>query len=91
MMMVYSNIHYTVIFAWITKFIVKSFSPVLPWTSCNHTWNTENCVDSVFFQKNSSAVAQFNLSFEPDFNLSSVNFNKTNRLVSASEEFLKYE
>jgi len=91
MIMIYGNIHYTVIFAWITKFIVMSFSPVLPWTSCNHTWNTENCFDSTTFQVDNN-FTQLNLSFESEVDMSGfeASFNRTpSRLVPASEEFLK--
>ena len=94
--MIYGNIHYTVIFTWITKFIVMSFSPVLPWTSCNHTWNTENCVVSSFYQQNSN-LTQHNLTFDSDEIMSGMETTSLNeinqtssRQVSASEEFLKW-
>ena len=100
MIMIYGNIHYTVIFTWISKYIVKSFSPVLPWTSCNHTWNTENCVDSKTLQNNNFTqfqdnFTQFNLTFEPNIEMSGAGMNlngsidTVKRLVPASEEFLK--
>ena len=89
MIMLYANLHYAVIFSWIIKFIVMSFSTELPWTSCNHTWNTESCVNNIYLHKNGSD-ARFNLTFESaDFNMSNVNSSKPDKLVSASEEFLK--
>ncbi|XP_069134473.1 sodium- and chloride-dependent glycine transporter 1-like [Argopecten irradians] len=30
--------------SWIIEYLVNSFQAELPWTSCNNTWNTENCI-----------------------------------------------
>ncbi|XP_017263665.1 sodium- and chloride-dependent GABA transporter 2-like isoform X2 [Kryptolebias marmoratus] len=40
----YTNISYTVILAWAFFYFFSSFSGELPWTTCNNTWNTDNCV-----------------------------------------------
>ncbi|XP_041804536.1 sodium- and chloride-dependent GABA transporter 2-like [Chelmon rostratus] len=45
MIMVYSSMYYIVILAWSFRYLFSSFHTVLPWTSCNNTWNTENCTD----------------------------------------------
>lgn len=42
----YCGMYYIVILAWAFLYLFSSFSPVLPWASCNNTWNTDNCVDS---------------------------------------------
>ncbi|XP_034556688.1 sodium- and chloride-dependent GABA transporter 2-like [Notolabrus celidotus] len=36
---------YIIILSWALLFLVFSFSPQLPWASCNNYWNTDNCVD----------------------------------------------
>ncbi|XP_042874981.1 sodium-dependent dopamine transporter-like [Penaeus japonicus] len=41
------SFYYNVIIAWSIHFVYASFSYVLPWTSCNNTWNTENCWDGL--------------------------------------------
>ncbi|XP_076825011.1 sodium- and chloride-dependent GABA transporter 2-like [Clavelina lepadiformis] len=38
-------IHYVTLLVWIVKYFVASFSTILPWISCNNTWNDERCVD----------------------------------------------
>jgi len=39
----FANAYFNVILAWLARYLVASFQTVLPWTSCNNTWNTENC------------------------------------------------
>nr|XP_033808526.1 sodium- and chloride-dependent betaine transporter-like isoform X2 [Geotrypetes seraphini] len=41
----YLNIYYIVILAWALFYLFSSFAAELPWAHCNHTWNTENCVE----------------------------------------------
>nr|XP_045592992.1 sodium-dependent noradrenaline transporter-like [Procambarus clarkii] len=41
------SFYYNVIIAWSIYFVYASFSYELPWTSCNHTWNTDNCWDGL--------------------------------------------
>ncbi|XP_053320336.1 sodium- and chloride-dependent GABA transporter 2-like isoform X2 [Spea bombifrons] len=39
------NFYYIVVLAWAFFYLFNSFTSDLPWASCNHFWNTENCVD----------------------------------------------
>ncbi|XP_059615994.1 sodium-dependent dopamine transporter isoform X2 [Phlebotomus argentipes] len=39
----YVDFYYNVIIAWSLRFFFASFTDVLPWTSCNNAWNTDNC------------------------------------------------
>ncbi|XP_033506845.1 sodium- and chloride-dependent GABA transporter 2-like [Epinephelus lanceolatus] len=43
--MLYTVMYYIIILAWAFLYLFSSFHTVLPWASCNNTWNTEDCVD----------------------------------------------
>uniref|UniRef100_A0A8C8IQ12 Transporter n=1 Tax=Oncorhynchus tshawytscha TaxID=74940 RepID=A0A8C8IQ12_ONCTS len=47
------NSYYIVVLAWGIFYLSFSFSWELPWSSCNNTWNTENCVE---FQRRNDSV-----------------------------------
>ncbi|XP_067652262.1 sodium- and chloride-dependent glycine transporter 2-like [Haliotis asinina] len=38
--------YFSMVFAWALYYIYSSFSTVLPWTTCDNTWNTPQCVSS---------------------------------------------
>ncbi|KAF7221954.1 transcript variant X3 [Nothobranchius furzeri] len=40
---------YVLVQVWAMFYLVFSFSAHLPWTSCDNTWNTENCLELQFF------------------------------------------
>ncbi|XP_065809879.1 sodium- and chloride-dependent GABA transporter 2-like [Labrus bergylta] len=44
-LMLYTVMYYIVILAWAFLYLFSTFNDVLPWASCNNTWNTEACVD----------------------------------------------
>ncbi|KAI4462243.1 sodium/chloride dependent transporter [Holotrichia oblita] len=39
----YVDFYYNVIIAWALRFFFASFTDMLPWTTCNNTWNTPYC------------------------------------------------
>ncbi|XP_064622838.1 sodium-dependent proline transporter-like [Lineus longissimus] len=68
---------------WILYYLAMSFSAELPWTSCNNTWNTENCI---IRQLNAS----FNATIKADVLVNgSDSLNFTDSRVSPGEEFLR--
>ncbi|NP_001083451.1 solute carrier family 6 (neurotransmitter transporter), member 13 L homeolog isoform X1 [Xenopus laevis] len=46
------NCYYVIVLAWALFYLFNSFTSELPWASCGHSWNTENCVD--FYKANST-------------------------------------
>uniref|UniRef100_A0A3P8VWJ7 Solute carrier family 6 member 13 n=1 Tax=Cynoglossus semilaevis TaxID=244447 RepID=A0A3P8VWJ7_CYNSE len=62
------NFYYIIVLAWGIFYLSFSFSWELPWSSCNNTWNTENCVefqkrnrshDGTFYLNATSPVLEF--------------------------------
>ncbi|XP_078495515.1 sodium- and chloride-dependent creatine transporter 1-like [Ciona intestinalis] len=45
----HSTVCYIIILVWVTRYLVSSCENPLPWTSCNNTWNTKNCVEFSHF------------------------------------------
>uniref|UniRef100_A0A8C0ZCY0 Transporter n=1 Tax=Cyanistes caeruleus TaxID=156563 RepID=A0A8C0ZCY0_CYACU len=45
------NFYYIIVLAWALFYLFSSFTIDLPWGSCDHEWNTGNCVE---LQKNST-------------------------------------
>ncbi|XP_075458441.1 sodium- and chloride-dependent betaine transporter-like [Ascaphus truei] len=41
------NIYYIIILAWAFFYLFSSFTSQLPWSNCNHTWNTRSCMEFV--------------------------------------------
>ncbi|XP_043936062.1 sodium- and chloride-dependent GABA transporter 2-like isoform X2 [Protopterus annectens] len=39
------NLYYVVVLAWTFFYLFSSFTSELPWAKCNHTWNTDSCVE----------------------------------------------
>ncbi|TKS90962.1 Sodium- and chloride-dependent GABA transporter 2 [Collichthys lucidus] len=48
------NFYYIIVLAWGIFYLSFSFSWDLAWSSCNNTWNTENCVE--FQRRNNQAI-----------------------------------
>ncbi|XP_064011729.1 sodium- and chloride-dependent GABA transporter 2 isoform X3 [Pogoniulus pusillus] len=39
------NFYYIIVLAWALFYLFSSFTIDLPWGSCDHEWNTENCME----------------------------------------------
>jgi solute carrier family 6 dopamine transporter-like protein 3 len=39
----YVDFYYNVIIAWALRYFFASFSSLLPWTTCDNSWNTPLC------------------------------------------------
>ena len=39
----YMGMYYNTIIGWAVYYFVASFTSELPWTSCDHPWNTNSC------------------------------------------------
>ena len=75
----YVAFYYNVIIAWAVYYLVASFTTTLPWTSCDHEWNTENC----FAEGNTTANTTANVN---DFFNSS---SRSNKSISAAAEYFE--
>lgn len=42
----YIGFFYNVIIAWALHYLLSSFTTELPWTHCNHSWNSPRCSDA---------------------------------------------
>ena len=41
----YVAMYYNTIISWSLYFLFSSFAHEVPWATCGHPWNTENCSD----------------------------------------------
>ena len=41
---VFSNLYYNVVLAWAIYFLFMSFTSKLPWSHCDSSWNTPQCL-----------------------------------------------
>ncbi|XP_046726565.1 sodium- and chloride-dependent creatine transporter 1-like isoform X2 [Silurus meridionalis] len=42
----FCNTYYIMVLAWAFYYLIKSFTAVLPWSTCTNYWNTENCIET---------------------------------------------
>ncbi|GAA6090751.1 sodium- and chloride-dependent creatine transporter 1 isoform X1 [Tachysurus ichikawai] len=42
----FCNTYYIMVLAWGFYYLIKSFTTILPWSTCTNYWNTENCIES---------------------------------------------
>uniref|UniRef100_G3NW93 Transporter n=1 Tax=Gasterosteus aculeatus aculeatus TaxID=481459 RepID=G3NW93_GASAC len=52
------NVYYVVILAWAIFYLFNCFTTELPWATCGHYWNTDNCVD--YYGDNSTNITNLN-------------------------------
>ncbi|XP_048773642.1 sodium- and chloride-dependent GABA transporter 1-like isoform X2 [Ostrea edulis] len=71
-------VYYNVIVAWTLYFLYMSFRAVLPWSTCDNEWNTENCVVGIghTFNRNQDNASLGNLTYSSLTNSTTV-FNST--------------
>ncbi|XP_067944082.1 sodium- and chloride-dependent taurine transporter-like [Watersipora subatra] len=57
------NCYYNVILSWALYYLFASFSKVVPWSHCDHDWNTEHCTTdwSKFTSKYNATAALANI------------------------------
>lgn len=46
----FCNTYYIMVLAWGFYYLIKSFNATLPWSTCNNTWNTPNCIERFHHQ-----------------------------------------
>ncbi|XP_046544140.1 sodium- and chloride-dependent glycine transporter 2-like [Haliotis rubra] len=85
----FGSVLYNVIICWSIYYIYKSFSSVLPWTTCDNWWNTPLCVNKLG-NVSSISVSQANSTHLDDERLLYSSWRKANVTLTASEEFWQY-
>ncbi|MED6266539.1 hypothetical protein CHARACLAT_003098 [Characodon lateralis] len=50
--------YYNIVITWALYYLFNSFQSLLPWQSCNNTWNTPNCTDHATNSSYSSTASQ---------------------------------
>ncbi|GFO08625.1 sodium- and chloride-dependent gaba transporter ine-like [Plakobranchus ocellatus] len=73
--------YYVVIITWSFYYMFHTFTSELPWTHCNHSWNSELCWD----QKSAAKMAAVNNVTFVTTNLSASYYDVTYNRTSASE------
>lgn len=53
------SFYYNVIISWSVYYIYSSFTDRLPWISCDHVWNSPQCLDKANITSNSSPSQEF--------------------------------
>ncbi|XP_026882980.2 solute carrier family 6 member 4b [Electrophorus electricus] len=61
----YVSFYYNTIIAWALFYLYSSFSSTLPWTSCDNTWNTDNCTN--YFGKDNVTWTNYSRSPAEEF------------------------
>uniref|UniRef100_A0A8C4ETS0 Transporter n=1 Tax=Dicentrarchus labrax TaxID=13489 RepID=A0A8C4ETS0_DICLA len=56
--LLYYAMYYIVILAWASCYLFSTFHTILPWASCNNTWNTKDCVDYKLNHSSNGHISQ---------------------------------
>lgn len=59
----FCNTYYIMILAWAFFYLIMSFTSLLPWSTCNNSWNTVNCVEN-FHPENCTNATIGNFTFQ---------------------------
>uniref|UniRef100_UPI00358E86DF sodium- and chloride-dependent taurine transporter-like isoform X2 n=1 Tax=Myxine glutinosa TaxID=7769 RepID=UPI00358E86DF len=43
----FMSVNYIIILAWALYYLAHSFTNNLPWSNCNNTWNTQDCMEDI--------------------------------------------
>lgn len=95
----YVDFYYNVIIAWALRFFFASFTDMLPWTTCNNTWNTPYCrpvcdgCNQILLQNEKRFCFQFDISLKNATQFEngtiSVITSPNARFASAASEYFK--
>ncbi|KAM7367143.1 hypothetical protein PAMP_015067 [Pampus punctatissimus] len=81
---IYLNIYYIVVLAWVIFYLINSFQSPLPWSTCENSWNTDSCHDRISISDNPHASNWsflFNNTADDYFDVG----NYTNRVLRMSD------
>ncbi|XP_064461237.1 sodium-dependent dopamine transporter-like [Ornithodoros turicata] len=85
----YVDFYYNVIIGWALYYFVASFSAELPWTNCNNTWNTADCVEMAVGERLSDATNDTHIS-NATFLLGNLSAPQRNYTTPAQEYFSRH-
>ncbi|GAB1604446.1 sodium- and chloride-dependent taurine transporter-like [Argonauta hians] len=74
MIVFFLDCNYNIILTWSFYYLFSSFTSVLPWSSCGHEWNSENCTEIDFY--NNASLNALNSSYGID-DMNLLQFNDT--------------
>ena len=80
--------YYNVIIGWAMFYLGSSFVDPLPWVSCNNTWNSIYCIESV----SNTTERQLEINNNVDYcgTVQEAEKNDTVKSTSPSQEFYEY-
>ncbi|CAF1046306.1 unnamed protein product [Rotaria sp. Silwood1] len=73
----YTDFYYNVVISWGLYYLFASFKKILPWSECNHRWNTPDCSTvNTRRQFLENCINQFNNTLNNTIDLPSININE---------------